>query len=299
MDGSWRVVDCSAMKGTITGRPGRVLITPEDGVGAEIPLADIAVLMTGLETRLSSGLLVRLMNADVTVLVCDWQGVTRGSVLPWSNHTRVGARQIAQVEVSEPRRKALWANIVRAKIRGQAQVLELAASPKSARLKQIAKEVRSGDPSNCEGQAARAYWGALFGEGFTRMPGVGGYVNWALDYGYTILRGFGIRAVASAGLAPALGVFHRGRSNPFNLVDDVIEPFRPAVDAVVSESLANSDPGDREAKQALVALFDRPIDSSGTRLPASLTRMAQNIGQYFEGDIDRVIVPEWSGFESD
>ena len=41
------------------------------------------------------------------------------------------------------------------------------------------------------------------------------------------------RAGRSAGLLPAIGIKHRGRSNPFCLADDLMEPLRPLVDVRV------------------------------------------------------------------
>ena len=40
------------------------------------------------------------------------------------------------------------------------------------------------------------------------------------------------RALVSAGLTPALGIFHHNRANAFPLADDMMEPFRPFVDEI-------------------------------------------------------------------
>lgn len=61
--------------------------------------------------------------------------------------------------------------------------------------------------------------------------GVGaGAPNNLLDYGYAVLRAAVARTAVSAGLLPALGIKHRGRSNAFCLADDLMEPLRPLVD---------------------------------------------------------------------
>jgi CRISPR/Cas system-associated endonuclease Cas1 len=73
----------------------------------------------------------------------------------------------------------------------------------------------------------------MFQEGFHRDKDGGDRINSLLNYGYGILRGHGMRAVIGAGLIPSLGCFHSHRANPFNLVEDLIEPFRPMVDDVV------------------------------------------------------------------
>ena len=59
--------------------------------------------------------------------------------------------------VSRPLRKQLWRQLVVAKIRGAGR--ELAdRSARSQKLLALAREVRSGDPTNIEAQAARVYW---------------------------------------------------------------------------------------------------------------------------------------------
>jgi CRISPR-associated protein Cas1 len=45
------------------------------------------------------------------------------------------------------------------------------------------------------------------------------------------------RAVVSAGLNPAIGIFHSKNNNPFCLIDDLMEPFRPVIDFMVKSKL--------------------------------------------------------------
>lgn len=54
-----------------------------------------------------------------------------------------------------------------------------------------------------------------------------------------------------------VGVFRRRRSNPFNLVDDLIEPFRPVIDHAVAHLYIGDElPLRRETRTALVAAAD-------------------------------------------
>jgi CRISPR-associated protein Cas1 len=99
------------------------------------------------------------------------------------------------------------------------------------RLTQLVAKVSEGDPSNIEATAARIYWAALFGEDFRRHSA--DRRSTALEFGYAVLRGIVCRSIVAAGLHPDLGVCHRSDSNGFNLADDLIEPFRPAVDMAV------------------------------------------------------------------
>jgi CRISPR-associated protein Cas1 len=69
----------------------------------------------------------------------------------------------------------------------------------------LARTVRTGDPSNIEAQAARRYWPLMMGTNFQRDQNGDGS-NAMLNYGYTILRAATARAIASAGLHPGIGI---------------------------------------------------------------------------------------------
>ena len=62
-------------------------------------------------------------------------------------------------------------------------------------LFEMAKQVKSGDPDNLEGYAARIYWDAVF-KNFSRRDNT--IHNAALDYGYAIMRGALARAIVFA-----------------------------------------------------------------------------------------------------
>jgi CRISPR-associated endonuclease cas1, NMENI subtype len=199
--------------------------------------------------------------------------------------------------VSLPRKKNAWARLIRAKIEGEASVLENLKIRGSGELLALADQVRSGDPGNVEAQAARLYWSRALGKGVGRQPAAGQLIgaNACLDYGYSVLRGHLMRAVLAAGLAPALGVFHRGRGNAFALADDLIEPFRPAIDEVALQLPPTASPSDRSVKQLLVAAASQRFDKDGHGIPAVAETMAQSFGRYVEGDIDRLNVLSWQG----
>ena len=97
-------------------------------------------------------------------------------------------------------------------------------------LYEISKSVRSGDSNNREAYAARIYFEALFGDGFTRdLPCL---ENAALNYGYAILLSAVNREIVSRGYLMQLGIHHHSEFNHFNLGCDFMEPFRPIVDEI-------------------------------------------------------------------
>lgn len=293
----WQVLDLSSFEGELHSRRGSLEVLDSRGVGTVVPVSDLAVVLVGLKVALNASVLHRLCSADVAVLFCDWRGIPEGAVYSWSAHGRVGARHRAQAALSEPRRKNAWGRIVKAKVLGQAAVLEERDFGGFRELRELAKLVRSGDPENIEARAARVYWQhSLCGE-VSREPGGGARHGWnsCLDYGYSVLRGFVVKAVLSAGLSGSLGVFHRGRGNTFALADDLIEPFRPCVDRVVFGLGVDASPEDREVKRILVAAATQTFDSRGYGIPAVAEEFAQHFGQYVEGERERLIPPVWEG----
>lgn len=293
----WRVIDLCGFEGELRSTRGGVEVCLEEGMPTTIPVAEVAVVLVGMKVALSAAVLHRLAEADVAILFCDWRGIPEGGCYSWSDHGRVAARHRAQAQVSLPRKKNAWARLIRAKIEGQASVLENLKIRGSGEILALADQVRSGDPGNVEAQAARLYWSRTLGKGVGRQPAAGQLIgaNACLDYGYSVLRGHLMRAVLAAGLAPALGVFHRGRGNAFALADDLIEPFRPAIDEVALQLPPTASPSDRTVKQLLVAAASQPFDSDGHGIPAVSEALAQSFGRYVEGDIDRLNVLSWQG----
>jgi len=187
--------------------------------------------------------------------------------------------------------KSAWQRVVQAKIGGQAANLPPGKQRDS--LNEIARTVRSGDPLNFEARAARMYWSRLFpGESFSR-DAKGEGRNLLLNYGYGVLRGMTIRAVCIAGLAPALGIFHRNRSNTFALADDLIEPFRPAIDFTVGTLPVMASPSDPDVKRVLVSTLALPMRRVGVSVGTAINDLAQQYAWYVEGEHDKFVVPSW------
>src|SRR3546814_17579700 len=86
--------------------------------------------------------------------------------------------------------------------------------------------------------------------------------NALLNYGYTVMRASVARAVVAAGLHPTIGIQHSNRGNAFALADDLIEPFRPLVDAL-AETMAREGVDRLEPQQkrrfARIIAFDLRI----------------------------------------
>ena len=143
-----------------------------------------------------------------------------------------------QINASEPLKKHLWQQIIKLKIENQAILLEKETNHKNAPLRFYASKVLSGDTDNREAVAASYYWKHLFSFDFKRER-FGIYPNLFLNYGYTILRAAVARALSGSGMLTTLGIHHHNKYNAFCLADDIMEPFRPLIDAKVIEIMQN------------------------------------------------------------
>jgi len=186
-----------------------------------IPGADLVVLVLGhRDIALTSSVLALLAKCDAAVLSLDERFLPVGLTLPIAAHSRHTQILRSQIALSTEKKEAFWTSLVAAKIEGQAQHLD------DLGKKHGLREIQD------EAQAAKAYFRILFGPEFSRRD-EDDESNAALNYGYAVLRALVARTVCKAGLHPALGIHHENKYNPFVLADDLIEPFRPRIDAIV------------------------------------------------------------------
>lgn len=221
---------------TLSLRNGQMVIIrkeiPDDNL--TVPIEDIGLVMINhAMVSLTIPLLNALTEQNVAVIFCNGKGMPASMLYNLQGNTTQGETLRNQLEAGEVLKKTLWKQIIEAKIKNQAALLNKMGKEGSI-LKPLYTNVKSGDSDNREGIAARLYWTALFGSDFIRDRNIPG-INSLLNYGYSVLRAAVTRALVSSGLFPALGIFHHHRSNAFPLSDDLMEPFRPFVDEIVFE----------------------------------------------------------------
>lgn len=224
----WRILQITkSCKLSVKNR--QLMYEPFEGEALKLPLEDVSVIvLENKQILFSSSLLSELAEYNIVLFSCDAGHLPSGAFFPYHNHSRYSETAWVQLEGSEPFKKRLWQEIVKAKINNQAAVLEAFNKDGSKKLFEIARLVQSGDAKNAEAYAANLYWKYLF-EDFNRSD-ADNIINSALNYGYAIIRGAMARAVVGAGLLPCFGIHHANKLNQFNLVDDLMEPFRPFVD---------------------------------------------------------------------
>lgn len=266
-----------------------------DNRSATIPLEDIwVVIVESHMTTLTVACMSQLNDAGIGVMICGRDHMPNGLLLPIGAHSRHARIVEDQLAMTLPFKKQLWKRIVQAKILNQAAVLQemgLSAGP----LPQYAKTVLSGDSDNREGAAASAYFKSLITNGTRRNSIQSG----ALDYGYGVLRAGIGRVAVGGGWLVSQGIHHHSVYNAFNLVDDLIEPFRPLVDLIVM-SYSIEEPLMPRDKALLARVFEHVMTIDGKRCGCQQcieTMLSSLRTAVLEKDPKRLLLPELKGLE--
>lgn len=253
------------------------------------PVSEIAVLLLAHpQISLSQAVLSRIAEAGGSVVTINGNFLPASMLLPVDSHFIQTERFAKQMQLSLPTSKRLWQHIVRAKIKAQGEMLrELHGNDNG--LIAMSARVRSGDEGSLEAQAARKYWGLLFGDRRFRRGSGNPDQNRHLDYGYTVLRAAVARALCASGLHPSIGIRHKNRYDAFCLAADVMEPFRPLVDRRVHQWIAKEDaegPFDSKAKSWMImATTSRYLmDREERSLFDILLRTANSIAKCVTGE---------------
>lgn len=280
-----RVVDIETDNLHLSVHRGFLTVGGQDGEAGRVPLDDIAALIVHAHgVTWTTNLVVQLAQRGAMVVLCSANHAPVAMTVPIEGHHAQNARFRAQWDAPRPLMKRAWREIVAAKLRMQGGLLLALGREEGQGIAAMAGRVRSGDPDNMEAQAARRYWPALLGTEFRRDRAADG-ANALLNYGYTVMRALVARSIVAAGLHPTIGLHHANRLNAFALADDLVEPFRPLVDAVVRRMV---EEGEREvgkaAKARLAALLSADCALGGATSPVSVCaqRLAQSLAASFE-----------------
>ncbi|SFH58211.1 type II CRISPR-associated endonuclease Cas1 [Planctomicrobium piriforme] len=272
------------------------LIIDTGGALAKVPIEDLAVLVVSHpQVSYTQAVLNELIAAGGAFLTCDDRRMPSGLLLPMDGNVIQTERFQKQIALSQPRRKQLWRQLIRGKVRMQATLLQERLGTDHG-LGLLVPVIRSGDPSNVEAQAARRYWGALFGSDFRRDRDAADH-NRMLNYGYAVLRAATSRAVVAAGLHPTIGLHHHNKYNSFCLADDLMEPYRPIVDqgvAKLMDGLEAVPEMTQMVRADLLGALTEPVKVQGEArsLFDALSRTAASLVQCIAGESRELVLPE-------
>ncbi len=175
-----------------------------------------------------------LAKSSVAILFIDETFHPSSILTPFLSHSTLSEIAHIQIQITQEFKDTMWQSIVKSKLYNQAEVLKFLGKEKYAELHELALKVEPYDRNQDEAQAARLYWRELFNmHTFRREQGSEDIINSMLNYTYAILRASIARDLVVTGLLPVFGIWHKNKYNAFNLVDDLIEPFRPFCDLYV------------------------------------------------------------------
>ncbi len=268
-----RVLDIATGRRHLSKKRGLLSITcHSDGYECatqDVPFDEIeSVIVHTPHATYSNGVIVELARRGIPLVCCDAYHTPAAWLLPVRSNYEQSRRTAAQANMPASRRADLWATLIRAKLEAQAAVLDnhgCDARP----LHEFASNTL---PDNCtalEAQGARFYWTSLFGDEFRRRRD-GNPPNGLLNYGYAVVRATVARGVCASGLHPSLGLQHHNRFNAFCLADDLMEPFRPAIDEkVIALWHSGHRAVDADAKSELAAVLARSVQTAKGVAPLS------------------------------
>lgn len=271
----------------------------ETGVFEAMPMAEIGlVIVDSLQATVSSYAMAELAAAGVGLVFCDKTHSPVSTAQPIYSASVPFRKVKQQIETKKPVKKRLWKQIVRAKIANQISALEFfGGEPRRiAQLKAMLVGLKSGDKTNIEGAAAGVYFRAMFGDGFRRDRD-GGFPNNLLNFTYMVARANITRSIVAAGLSPMLGIHHKNDYNPYTLSDDLIEPYRPLLDAYIIHNMAElSENKDlrRENKAVLLGALYSDVEFGGQThvFTTSVTRYIESYARCIAGKEEKLETPK-------
>ncbi len=199
---------------------------------SKVHLDEISVLIIEITAcSITAALMNELVKKKVKVVFCDEKHNPSHELIPYYGSHDCSLKLKIQISWSENAKSAVWTAIVAEKIKNQSIILKSAGLEQYALLESYIEELEFNDQTNREGHAAKVYFNALFGKSFSRSSDDS--TNAMLNFGYSLLLSVFNREVVGSGFLTQLGLFHDNRFNQFNLSCDLMEPFRPYVDALV------------------------------------------------------------------
>ena len=258
---------------------------------------DIAVLVIHHpQVTLTQRVISELSELNTITIFTDKKHQPTTVCFPIIGSTQTVPRLHQQIKIKDSHtHQQLWKSIIQCKILSQNHILENIGHIKPY-LPRLAKTTLSGDIRNNEAQAAGYYWKHWLGNEVKHKrikQGANDHFNISLNFGYAILRSLIARCVSIAGLNPSLGVHHRNMENPFNLCDDLIEPYRFLVDQHVL-SLNQIEDFNSQAKKKILGFIENNILLSNQReyrLTAAIQETVDSYVRIIENKQKTMVLP--------
>lgn len=220
---------------------------------------------------------IRLSTMDISIsaennvllLTIGKNYLPSSMTLSFQSNSRQSLTMIKQLSLPKRKINHLWNTIVQKKI----------------------QKVNRVDIDNIETIAANKYFQYYY-PGLNRRSDFP--INSCLNYGYSIVRSSLARSLAMHGFLLSKGLHHHNQLNAFNLVDDLIEPFRPFIDYNAIQVVSNNIILTKEQRKHLLeTLFmECRIDNQITTLQNAIDIYVIHFKNYVYGEVDKMVFPE-------
>jgi len=278
-----------------------ILTQQENGEPISIPLSDIdTIVLESLQSNITSQLLSKIAENKIAFIICDSSFTPNGILYHMGAHCRNTKVAKAQVQMNQEEKDILWQHIIRQKIKNQANTLLVSTKGQKSyeKLIEYADNVTSGDGGFVEGYASAFYFSKLFPKLKRRRENLIDIRDSALNYGYAILRSCISRSLSATGLLPMFGIKHDNELNAFNLVDDLIEPFRPFVDRIVFDMFVKVEDFEiflqKEHKVALLNILSQKckINNQYQSIVSAIEVVCESLKKTILSKENKIILPE-------
>lgn len=232
---SYHIVSIDAPSCSLSCRDGQLTCKTDEGIKS-LPIEDIAaIVITSFSASIHSKLLLEAAKHGVGLVICE-NFKPASLVLPANRATDTLLTR-AQVQLKAQTRDRLWKKTINAKCANQYS-LACEFANQDPRLEKLALLVK-GRAKTKEAETARIFW-RLYADHVAETSDFlrerhGGGPNPLLNYGYAILLSTVLQNLFAVGIDPTFGINHATREHATPLAYDLMEPFRPCVDARVAQ----------------------------------------------------------------
>jgi len=250
----WRVIVISK-RAKLSYKDGYMLVRGD--ILNTVHLSELGTLVIdSTEVSITSHLLWELTENKTKIIFCDEKHMPNAELIPYYGCHNSTKKILTQINWNKDFQEIIWTEIVRQKIINQSGLLKKIGKEEYKLLEEYVNQIERFDITNREGHAAKVYFNALFGKGFSRDQA--NKINTSLNYGYSIILSAFTKEITKNGCLTQLGIWHKNEFNPYNLSCDFMEPFRIIVDEFVFENQEFSLT--LEHRASLVNLLNRQVN---------------------------------------
>ncbi len=271
------------------------VIKDEEKILIDIKNFNCIVIDTTRISLTSSAILFTIEN-KVPIILCNNKHMPTVFCFDIFMNYKTSERIKKQISWENERKQFLWKEIIKEKINGQRNnILKLDKSFKVYdTLSNYYDNVEVCDNEGVQYQeavSARVYFKELFGNEFKRHNEDD--INYALNYGYSLLRSYISCIIVGKGLHPSIGVSHSSVFNTYNFSDDIIEIFRPVVDFFVYNEFQYNKTFNRDFRKKLLNILEEEIyyKDNSVNMRKGIEMFLDNVILFFE-DYDELYIPK-------